>query len=68
MPEADESQKEKEFYVDIPAKCEAFFLKGCNSVDWGMKNRLSRIFDPHVRQDGDARHRPWVFSGSDHGP
>ncbi len=47
MPEADESQKEKEFYVDIPAKCEAFFLKGCNSMDWGMKNRLSRIFDPH---------------------
>ena len=46
MPEADESQKEKEFYVDIPAKCEAFFLKGCNSTDWGMKNRLSRIFDP----------------------
>jgi putative autoinducer-2 (AI-2) aldolase len=46
MPEADESQKEKEFYVDIPAKCEAFFLKGCNSLDWGMKNRLSRIFDP----------------------
>ena len=46
MPEVDESQKEKEFYVDIPAKCEAFFLKGCNSVDWGMKNRLSRIFDP----------------------
>jgi putative autoinducer-2 (AI-2) aldolase len=47
MPEADESQKEKEFYVDIPAKSEAFFLKGCNSVDWGMKNRLSKIFDPH---------------------
>jgi len=46
MPEADESKKEKEFYVDIPAKCEAFFLKGCNSVDWGMKNRLSKIFDP----------------------
>ncbi len=47
MPEVDESQKEKEFYVDIPAKSEAFFLKGCNSVDWGMKNRLSKIFDPH---------------------
>lgn len=46
MPEVDESQKEKEFYVDIPAKCEAFFLKGCNSLDWGMKNRLSKIFDP----------------------
>jgi putative autoinducer-2 (AI-2) aldolase len=46
MPEADESEKEKQFYADIPAKCEAFFLKGCNSVDWGMKNRLSKIFDP----------------------
>ncbi len=46
MPEADDSQKEKEFYVDTPAKCEAFFLKGCNSIDWGMKNRLSKIFDP----------------------
>ena len=46
MPEVDESQKEKEFYVDIPAKAEAFFLKGCNSLDWGMKNRLSKIFDP----------------------
>ena len=46
MPEVDESEKEKEFYVDVPAKCDAFFLKGCNSVDWGMKNRLSKIFDP----------------------
>ncbi len=46
MPEADESEKEKQFYVEIPAKCEPFFLKGCNSLDWGVKNRLSRIFDP----------------------
>jgi 3-hydroxy-5-phosphonooxypentane-2,4-dione thiolase len=46
MPEVDESEKEKQFYTDIPAKCEAFFLKGCNSLDWGMKNRLSKIFNP----------------------
>jgi putative autoinducer-2 (AI-2) aldolase len=46
MPEFDESDKAKQFYVDIPAKSEPFFLKGCNSLDWGMKNRLSRIFDP----------------------
>ncbi|MGD0235081.1 MAG: 3-hydroxy-5-phosphonooxypentane-2,4-dione thiolase [Syntrophorhabdales bacterium] len=46
MPEVDESEKEKQFYTDIPAKCEAFFLKGCNSMDWGMKNRLSKIFNP----------------------
>ena len=68
MPEADDSQKEKEFYVDIPARCEAFFLKGCNSIDWGMKNRLSKIFDPNFGQDSHAGHRPWVFSGSDHRP
>jgi putative autoinducer-2 (AI-2) aldolase len=46
MPEVDETEKEKQFYTDIPAKCEAFFLKGCNSMDWGMKNRLSKIFNP----------------------
>lgn len=46
MPEVDESEKEKQFYVDIPAKSEAFFLKGCNNLDWGIKNRLSRIFNP----------------------
>ncbi len=46
MPEIDESDKEKQFYVDIPARSEPFFLKGCNSLDWGMKNRLSRIFNP----------------------
>jgi putative autoinducer-2 (AI-2) aldolase len=46
MPEADESEKEKQFYVNIPAKSEPFFLKGSNSLDWGMKNRLSTIFNP----------------------
>jgi putative autoinducer-2 (AI-2) aldolase len=46
MPEADESEKEKQFYVDIPVRSKPFFLKGCNSIDWGMKNRLSRIFNP----------------------
>jgi len=24
----------------------AFFLKGSNSLDWGMKNRLARVFNP----------------------
>ncbi len=46
MPEADESKKEKQYFTDIPQKSEAFFLKGSNSLDWGMKNRLSNIFDP----------------------
>jgi len=46
MPEADASKKEKNFHTDIPQKSEAFFLKGSNAYDWGMKNRLSRIFNP----------------------
>jgi putative autoinducer-2 (AI-2) aldolase len=45
MPEADASKKEKNFHTHIPAKSETFFLKGSNAYDWGMKNRLSNIFD-----------------------
>jgi 3-hydroxy-5-phosphonooxypentane-2,4-dione thiolase len=45
MPESDTSKTEKNFYLDVPQKSEAFFLKGSNSYDWGMKNRLARIFD-----------------------
>jgi 3-hydroxy-5-phosphonooxypentane-2,4-dione thiolase len=44
MPEADVSKKEKNFHTDVPQKNELFFLKGSNNYDWGMKNRLARIF------------------------
>ncbi|NLG17657.1 MAG: 3-hydroxy-5-phosphonooxypentane-2,4-dione thiolase LsrF, partial [Fibrobacter sp.] len=47
MPEADvQKEKQKEFYLEIPQKNEAFFLKGSNNHDWGFKNRLARIFNP----------------------
>jgi putative autoinducer-2 (AI-2) aldolase len=46
MAEQDFSKKEKNYYIDIPQKSEAFFLKGSNAYDWGMKNRLARIFNP----------------------
>jgi len=46
MPEADAGKAEKNFYLDIPQKSDVFFLKGSNSYDWGMKNRLARIFNP----------------------
>ena len=46
MPDADELKEAKKFYTDTPQKTEGFFLKGSNSLDWGMKNRLSRIFNP----------------------
>ncbi len=44
MPEVD--KEGKKYYQDIPQNCEGFFLKGSNSLDWGMKNRLSQIFNP----------------------
>jgi len=47
MPEAGESAKEgKDFGIGIPMKTEGFFLRGSGSLDWGMKNRLARIFSP----------------------
>jgi putative autoinducer-2 (AI-2) aldolase len=46
MPEADSGKEAKEFHLDIPAENRPFFLKGSGALDWGMQNRLSRIFDP----------------------
>jgi len=46
MPDMDEMKEGKKYYTDVPQKTEGFFLKGSNSLDWGMKNRLARIFNP----------------------
>lgn len=45
MPEAD-TQSVNNFHDDTPAPDLGFYLKGAASLDWGMKNRLARIFDP----------------------
>jgi len=45
MPDVDEIKEGKKYYTDVPQKTEGFFLKGSNSLDWGMKNRLARIFN-----------------------
>ncbi len=46
MPDVDDLKEGKKYHTEIPQKTEGFFLKGSNSLDWGMKNRLSRIFNP----------------------
>jgi putative autoinducer-2 (AI-2) aldolase len=46
MPDVDEIREAKKFCADVPYKTDGFFLKGSNSLDWGMKNRLARIFNP----------------------
>ena len=46
MPEEDVSKKEKQYYADIPQETPGFFLKGSGALDWGMQNRLARVFNP----------------------
>ncbi len=46
MADTDNIQEAERYHLDIPVKNEPFALKGSNSLDWGMKNRLSNIFDP----------------------
>jgi 3-hydroxy-5-phosphonooxypentane-2,4-dione thiolase len=46
MPDTDGLIDKKDFCLDIPVKNSAFFLKGSNALDWGMQNRLARIFNP----------------------
>ena len=57
MPEAD--KEGKNYHVDVPQKGKLFFLKGSTELDWGMKNRLARIFNP---KDGRT-----VMLAIDHG-
>src|SRR5712691_423434 len=44
MPEAD--REGAKFHADRPQVAPGFFLKGSHQLDWGMKNRLARVFDP----------------------
>jgi 3-hydroxy-5-phosphonooxypentane-2,4-dione thiolase len=46
MPDADDLKEGKQYYADKPQKAQGFFLKGSNSLEWGMKDRLARIFNP----------------------
>ena len=44
MPEADhEGQR---YAPDQRQEALGFYLKGSHQLDWGMKNRLARVFDP----------------------
>ncbi len=52
-------KKEKEYFLDTPQDAPGFFLKGSHQYDWGLKNRLSRVFNP---KDGRT-----VMLAFDHG-
>jgi putative autoinducer-2 (AI-2) aldolase len=44
MPEAD--KEGSRYQADKPQLTPGFFLKGSHQLDWGMKNRLARTFNP----------------------
>lgn len=46
MADLDSLDDGKNYYLDTPHESPAFRLKGRNALDWGMKNRLARIFAP----------------------
>ena len=46
MADMDGFQDAKAYGLGTPQKNEAFFLKGNENRGWGVKNRLSRIFNP----------------------
>ena len=46
MADKDDVKLGKLFFEDVPTKNEPFFLKGAGALDWGMQNRLARIFNP----------------------
>jgi putative autoinducer-2 (AI-2) aldolase len=52
-------KKEKEYFTETPQAAPGFFLKGSHQYDWGLKNRLSKVFNP---KDGRT-----VMLAFDHG-
>ncbi len=48
MADKDDIRETRDYHTDVPQKSGAFGLKGSNSLDWGMKNRLSKIFSPET--------------------
>jgi hypothetical protein len=44
MADTDNLKDTKEYFLDIPMKAVPSNVRGANALDWGMQNRLSRIF------------------------
>ena len=46
MADNDSNKTANDYGIGIPVKKSGYFLKGLEHMDWGMKDRLSRIFNP----------------------
>jgi len=45
MADKDGNKDAKDYGIGIPVEKKSFFLKGLEHADWGIKDRMSRIFD-----------------------
>ncbi len=45
MADVDDIRDGKNFGIGVAAETKGFYLKGMNSMDWGLKNRMARIFN-----------------------
>ena len=46
MADATGNKAAKDYYLDVPVVDNGFFAKGLGNTDWGMKNRIARMFNP----------------------
>jgi len=46
MADKDDIKEGKDFGIGIPQENRPFYVKGGGALDWGMQNRLARIFNP----------------------
>jgi len=46
MADLDDIRDGKNFGLDTPAENQKFYLKGCDNIGWGAKDRMARIFRP----------------------
>ena len=46
MADKDDIREGKDFGLGVPQQNKAFYVKGSGALDWGMQNRLARIFNP----------------------
>jgi len=64
MPDNDDLTDGARFATSVPARPEAFPVKGCGALDWGMQSRLARIFRPGTQRPDSYR---TVMLAIDHG-
>ena len=50
MPDLEDPTEGSRFAASVSARPEAFPIKGCGALDWGMQSRLARIFRPSTRR------------------